>query len=227
METLKTSLVSLYSAMADSSVTLFSAEKPAVARILRTAHQHLFTHGYNALTMADLAHELGMSKKTLYVHFSGKDALIERIIDLVAGSLHERMEAVLSNPKLTFPGRLAGVVEVVGTTLAKASPVMLRDLQRFAPHIHQKIEQLRQKNIPYVFGRLLRDGIATGKVRADVDPAFATEFWLQAITGLVRPQALERLQLTPRQTFEKALNLFFSGLLTPAGRKDYEKTSVP
>jgi len=209
--------------MSEPVTPLFAAEPPATARILQAAHTHLFSHGYNALTMDDLAHELGMSKKTLYVHFPSKDALIGHIIDLVGESLHARMEAVLSDPSLTFPQRLAGVVEVVGTTLAKASPTMLRDLQRFAPQIYQKIEQLRQKNIPYIFGRLIRDGIAAGKVRPDVDPAFATEFWLQAIRGLVQPETLDRTQLTPRQTFEKALNLFFSGLLTPAGRKEYEK----
>ena len=210
--------------MSDAPAALFSGEKPVTARILQTAHHHLFSHGYNALTMDDLAHELGMSKKTLYVHFPGKDALIERIIDQVAASLHDRVEVVLSDPKLTFPERLSGVVEIVGATLAKASPTMLRDLQRFAPHIYRKLEQFRQKNIPLIFGRLIRDGIAAGRVRRDVDPAFASEFWLQAMLGLVQPATLDRTQLTPRQTFERALNLFFSGLLTPAGRKDYEKS---
>ena len=51
------------------------------ARILRAAREQLFTAGYNALTMDALAHELGMSKKTLYAHFAGKDAMIAVIID--------------------------------------------------------------------------------------------------------------------------------------------------
>jgi AcrR family transcriptional regulator len=202
---------------------LFAAEDPAAARILQAAHQHLFDHGYSALTMDVLAHELGMSKKTLYVYFPGKDALVERIIDLVGRSLRARMDAVLSDPKLSFPQRLSGVVDVAGSALARTSPTTLRELQRFAPRIYQKIEDLRQKNIPYVFGRLIREGIATGKVRAEVDPEFATEFWLHAIRGLVQPATLDRTQLTPRQTLERALNLFFNGLLSPAGRKDYEK----
>jgi AcrR family transcriptional regulator len=209
--------------MAAPTPTLFAQEDPAAARILTAAHQHLFDEGYTALTMDALAHDLGMSKKTLYVHFPGKDALIERIIDCVGRALRARMDAVLSDPKLSFPERLHGVVEVVGSTLARTSPVMLRELQRFAPGIYAKIEDLRQKNVPYIFGRLIRDGVAEGKVRPDIDPAFATEFWLQAIRGLVQPAVLDRTQLTPRQTLEKALNLFFSGLLTPAGRKDYEK----
>ena len=34
-------------------------------RILAVVRERLFTYGYNALTMDVLAHELGMSKKTL------------------------------------------------------------------------------------------------------------------------------------------------------------------
>lgn len=196
-------------------------------RILQAAHEFLFRYGYQALTMDELAHELGISKKTLYVHFDGKDAIIEEIIDTIGRTLRTRMEAALADPDLTFVQRTRRVVEVAGATLARASPTMLRDLQRFAPPIYQKIEDLRQQNIPLVFGRLIRAGIAEGKVRPDLDPEFATEFWLQAIRGLVQPAVLDRTHLTPRQTLEKALNLFFAGLLTPAGRKDYEKHAAP
>ncbi|HVU23520.1 MAG TPA: helix-turn-helix domain-containing protein, partial [Opitutus sp.] len=55
-------------------------------RIVTAARVHLFTYGYSALTMDDLARELGMSKKTLYVHFPGKDALVEAVLgQFVAG----------------------------------------------------------------------------------------------------------------------------------------------
>lgn len=195
----------------------------ARARILEAARAHLFAYGYSALTMDALAHELGMSKKTLYLHFRGKDAIITAVIDEIGVSIRERMDAVLANPRLNFSQKLCGVSDVVGSNLAKASPGMLHDLQRFAPQLYQKIDDLRQRNVPYVFGRLIRAGLAEGKVRREVDPDFAVEFWLQAIRGLVHPGVLDRTQLTPRQTLEKAIHLFFGGLLSAAGRKDYEK----
>lgn len=204
---------------------LLDREPPAIARTLRAARQLLFAYGYQAFTMDELAHELGVSKKTLYVQFRSKDAIIERIIDLLGAALRTRMEAVLGDPALNFTAKVAGVVAVAGATLAKASPALLRELQRFAPPIYQKIEDIRGRMIPVVFGRLIRAGIADGSVRPDVDPTFATEFWLQALRGLVQPATLERTQLTVPQTLERALHLFFAGLLTPAGRKDYEKHS--
>ena len=192
-------------------------------RIVAAARQHLFKYGYNALTMDDLAHELGMSKKTLYLHFPGKDAIIDRIIDGIGRAVRAEMDAILNNTKLPFAQKLRAIVDVIAPRLALLSPAMLRELQRYAPKIFQKIDELRQNNIPYVFGRLFRAGIEEGAVRRDLDPDFAALFWLQAVRGLVHPDTLAVSGLTTQQTLQKALELFTSGLLTPAGAKDYEK----
>ncbi len=82
---------------------------------------------------------------------------------------------------------------------------------------------MRQRNIPYIFGRFIEEGQLAGKVRSDIDVAFAVEFYLQAMQGLFRSGALERLKLAPRDLVPRTIDLFFDGLLTPAGRKEHEK----
>ena len=200
-----------------------AAAAPPAHRILDAARVRLFSYGYSALTMDELAHDLGMSKKTLYVHFASKDAIIDAIIEEIGQAIRDRMDTVLGNPDLDFTQKMCALIEVVGSNLAKASPGMLHDLQRFAPQLYQKIDDLRSRNVPSVFGRLIRTGLAEGKVRPEIDPDFAVEFWLQAIRGLIHPAVLERTQLAPRQTLEQGMRLFFGGLLSPAGRKDYDK----
>lgn len=197
--------------------------EPVESRILSAARRHLFTYGYNALTMDDLAHELGMSKKTLYLHFPGKDAIIATLIEEIGRNIRQEIESVLDRPKTTFPQKLRAIVDIVVPRISLTSPAMLRELQRHAPKLHGMMDELRQKNIPAIFGRLFRTGIAEGALRAEIDPDFAAQFWLQAIRGLVHPDTLAVTHLSPKQTLEKALELFTGGLLTPAGRKDYEK----
>ncbi|MEO6993513.1 MAG: TetR/AcrR family transcriptional regulator [Lacunisphaera sp.] len=192
-------------------------------RILSAARHHLFAYGYNALTMDELAHELGMSKKTLYLHFPGKDAIIATIIERVGQTIRQDLEAVLSQPKLSFCQKLRTIVDIVVPRISLLSPAMLRELQRYAPKIYGMLDELRQKNIPAIFGRLFRSGINEGTLRSEIDPDFAAQFWLQAIRGLVHPDTLAVTNLSPRQTLEKALELFTGGLLTSSGRKDYEK----
>ncbi len=223
METLNTYLVSYGSMSRSTPATPRAASRTVRARILDVARVHLFTYGYSALLMDELARELGMSKKTLYVHFASKDAIAQALLDDIGRTLRARLDAVLTHPHFTFTQKLCGVIDAVGSLLGQLSPAIFRDLQRYAPHLYEKIEEVRQTNIPYVIGSLIRAGAAEGMVRPEIDPAFAAEFWLQAIRGLIQPAVLDRTRLSPRQTLEKAIHLFFDGLLTPAGRKDYEK----
>src|SRR6059036_3354584 len=50
-------------------------------RIVEAARVHFFSHGFRSVTMDDLAEELGISKKTLYAHFSGKIQLLEAVLE--------------------------------------------------------------------------------------------------------------------------------------------------
>ncbi|MCX6951807.1 MAG: TetR/AcrR family transcriptional regulator [Verrucomicrobia bacterium] len=192
-------------------------------RILREARAHFFARGYSRFTMDDLAAELGMSKKTLYVHFGGKDEIITALIDDLGREIRADADALLHSRQLNFAEKLRGFVESIAERLTSVSPHTLRDLQRYAPALFQRVAEMREQNIPYVFGRFVEAGQIAGLVRDDLPPGFAIEFYLQAMQGLLQPAALERLKLAPREVIRHAVDLFFGGLLTPAGRKQYEK----
>ena len=49
--------------MPENIESFFAQEEQLASRILQAAHEQLFRFGYNALTMDELAHELGISKK--------------------------------------------------------------------------------------------------------------------------------------------------------------------
>lgn len=198
-------------------------ESEVHGRILAAARTHFFSYGYSALTMDELAAELGMSKKTLYVHFPSKDALVGAILEGFVAEVRGSAETLFNDPGLSFPMKLHRFSEAMVQRFSRMQPHVFRDLQRAAPHIYRHIEELRHNNIPHVFGQMVRQGQMAGMVRTDIDPGFAVEFWRPAIQSLMHPDTLERLQLTPAQMFTNAINLFFGGLLTPAGRKDYEK----
>jgi AcrR family transcriptional regulator len=204
-----------------------AADSAARTRILAAARTQFFTYGYSALLMDDLAAELGMSKKTLYVHFPGKDALVGELLRGFIGEIRASADALFADTSLSFTAKLQRFSAAMVQRFLRMNPHIFRDLQRSAPHIYRQIEELRHKNIPLIFGRLIRQGQAAGMVRADLDPDFAIEFWRPAIQSLMHPDTLERLKLNPDQMFTQAINLFFGGLLTPAGRKDHEKHLAP
>lgn len=195
-------------------------------RILDAARRHLFGYGYTALTMDALAAELGMSKKTLYVHFTGKEALVDEVVVGFAEEMKAMVAAVFADESLGYAAKLARFTSELTGRFARVPPTLFRELQRFAPEIHRHIEELRFNNIPVVFGRIIAEGQKAGLVRPEVDPAFATEFWRFAMQGVMHPDTTERLGLRTDQVFGQALNLFCGGLLTAAGMKDYENSKL-
>lgn len=210
--------------MAPSSPTAAPASgDPTASRIIRQAREHFFAHGYCHCTMDELATELGMSKKTLYVYFRSKDAIMHAVLDQLGAEVREEAEALFANRSLGFSEKLRGFAESMFVRLARLNPRTPRELQRFAPHLHQQLMEIRQRNIPYIFGRFIEEGQLAGKVRADINAPFAIEFFLQAMHGLINSEAMERHQMAPRDLVPRAIDLFFGGLLTPAGRKEHEK----
>jgi AcrR family transcriptional regulator len=201
----------------------YAANIPASQRILAEARQLFYRHGYSAFTMDDLAAALGMSKKTLYVHFPGKDAMIRAIIDGFAAEVRADTEALLANPSLRFAEKLRGFAQGMVERLSRLSPAILADVEAYAPELHRHILTTRARTLPYVFGRILEEGQLSGAVRDDVSPVFASEFFLHAMQTLMQADALRRLRLTPETCFDHAIRLFFAGLLTPSGQKEHEK----
>ncbi len=206
-----------------AAVIVSAPPTDAARRILRQARRHFFTHGYCHCTMDELARDLGMSKKTLYQHFAGKDEIMAAVIDDLGAEIRTDAETLLANRRLNFAEKLRGFVEGMAERLAAVNPRVLRDLERYAPTLFDRITAMRAKNIPYVFGRFVEEGQIAGLVRTDLPAGFAIEFFLQAMHGLLQPATLERLKLTPRDVIPRAIDQFFGGLLTPTGHKQYEK----
>ena len=196
---------------------------PASDRILEQARIHLFNYGYSAFTMDALATELGMSKKTLYVHFRSKDAILRATISNFAVGLRTEADIILVQPRLNFAEKLRGLAETIMERLGHIRPEILRELLRTAPHLHRHIEQVRSENIAQMFGRFIEAGQLAGAIHDDISPVFAGEYYMHAMQGMMHAETLRRLRLAPAETFDKALRLFFGGLLTPAGHKEYEK----
>lgn len=198
------------------TLTAATPELDVRARILSKTVQLLMGRGFTLLNMGDLATDLGISKKTLYVHFETKHDLALAVIDAFGASLRKDIESVLADPSLNFSDKLQGFMLGVIERMSEVNPVALEDLQRHAPVAYARIEEMRAIMIPYVFGRLLEQGMEEGVVREEVNHALAIDYHLHAIQGLLNPKTLARLKLSPGTAAQQASRIFFRGVLNPS-----------
>ena len=184
-------------------------------RVLEAARGHFFHHGFRNVTMDDLAAELGMSKKTLYAHFPGKDALLEAVLKDKFSRVSARLAAARSGSLGDFGTTLEVMLGTMQEELAELKPPFVRDMRLKAPSLFQRLQERRAKLIETQFGGLFRDGQRSGDVRRDIAAGLMIETVLAAIQEIMNPPKLAELRLSPREAFAGVIGIVLRGVLEP------------
>src|SRR4051812_50008798 len=82
-----------------------AAETAPRSRVVAAARRHFLAHGFRGVTMNDLAEELGMSKKTLYAHFTSKTALLEAVLSAQLPEVASAVATIATEWAAAFPTR--------------------------------------------------------------------------------------------------------------------------
>ncbi len=191
----------------------------AAARIIVVARQHFFAHGFRAVTMDDLAGELGMSKKTLYASFPTKTDLLRAVLldkfHRVAVDL-QRIAAGFSNDMLDSLHQLLACLQ---RHTEEIQPPFVRDLRREAPQMFELVQTRRRQVIQTYFGSLLDECRKAGIVRKDVSTRLIIEILLGATEAIMNPVRMADLGLSPKTGYSTIINVVFEGVLTEKGRR--------
>ncbi|HWY76625.1 MAG TPA: TetR/AcrR family transcriptional regulator [Verrucomicrobiae bacterium] len=189
-------------------------------RIIRDARRHFFANGFRGVTMDDLASELGMSKKTLYSHFSSKTALLEAVLmDKFrdAGADLERTTAAASSD---FLMSLHGLLACLQRQMGEIQPPFVRDMRREAPDMFKLVETRRAEMIQRHFGKLLGRGRRAGVIRKDIPVNLIIETLLGAVQAIVNPLKMEELGMMPRDGLLTVIKIILEGAIARKGRKE-------
>jgi TetR/AcrR family transcriptional regulator, cholesterol catabolism regulator len=185
---------------------------------VRVAERVFLRSGFSRVLMDDLARELGMSKKTVYLHFASKEDLLRAVLVHRVSEVGQGLEAIV-RVKESFPAKLGHVARFLQGKIAEVSPVFLEDIRRYAPDCFRVVEEFRGRAIPRYFGRLFDEGIRAGHVRPQVNRDLLIRMLVLSIQGIIRPEAVGELRLHPREALDHILAITLDGILTPKGRK--------
>ncbi|MDX1950622.1 MAG: TetR/AcrR family transcriptional regulator [Verrucomicrobiota bacterium] len=189
-------------------------------RILSGAQSHFLTHGFRNVTMDELATELGMSKKTLYVHFQSKTELLEAMLDFKLQHLQSDLEKLMAIPGIPFAERLQRLLSGMRAHMEEIQPAFIRDVQRGDPKLFLRIQQARKRLIHSCFGQLLEEGRKAGAVRADIPVRLLIEMLVGAVDSMVQPARIDELGITPKTAYAQIVSVFLEGALV---RKEMTK----
>mgnify|MGYP002078333933 FL=1 len=184
--------------------------------IIASAQGLFHRFGIRSVTMDDVAHHLGISKKTLYCAAQNKDALVEKTVGRFISQKKGAIKQICERQAAPLP-ELFSMMGYIACTLGEVSEAMVHDLQKYH---HDSWQQLLDFYYQYLFEKIktnLVKGAASGDYRADMKPEFAAMLLLQVLRLFLRK---ELPQFNSSGDFVKnCLDFFLVGMATEQGRE--------
>jgi AcrR family transcriptional regulator len=195
-------------------------------RILEEAGRRFFREGFARVSMDDLAGELGISKKTIYQHYSSKEELLERLMGHFIQGVDQEICRILDERQVDFIEKLTRVFALLAGKLSHLSPAFARDLQKHAPATWRKVDERRSQILQRNFGRLMAEGIKQQAFRRGFDPQFFLLIYLTLVRQIINPESLLQLSVTPREAFENIVSILMEGVLSEEARKHFKPRKI-
>jgi len=183
-------------------------------RILNSAREEFFLHGFTKVTVDEIASKLGMSKKTIYKFYPSKDDIVRAVITTTFKEVQSVCEEIVNNNTLNFVDKLQQMMTVAALHISKIGKSLIEDLQKNVPHVWNEVSEFRSKRINENFSKLLNEGVQKGIFRNDIDQQLVLLIYDNVISNLVNPVMLANLPFTASQVFEAIVKVIFEGIMT-------------
>jgi AcrR family transcriptional regulator len=190
-------------------------------RILNKAQEVFFQYGYTRVKMDEIADALGISKKTLYKFFEGKENLLREIIERIKLNIRTNCDVICENSNMEFIQKLKTLMDYIAKTSSLLRGPLPEDIQKNHPEIWRDVNEHRKKESLAKFAGLINEGVTSGDFRKDIDQQVIVLAYVNAVSSLINPELLMQLPYTGHQVFEMLIKIIFEGILTDEGRQKY------
>ena len=186
--------------------------------IILFATQQMEQLGIRSVSVDDICHQFGISKKTFYVHFETKDALLEAIIHSFEQKMADELEYIVK--KKTVPQAISSWHKIAQQAKKSSDqkPPLIHDLQKYYPELFKKHEKAVRQTMVRFLVRFLQKGIDERIFRAEIDVEMTASLFVDMHKALMA--RAEKQQLTPAQIRAEGkhnMDILLRGIFTPEG----------
>jgi TetR/AcrR family transcriptional regulator, cholesterol catabolism regulator len=191
-------------------------------KILKGAADLFLKYGIRSVSMDNIAHQLGVSKKTLYLSFQDKDEIVRSFTEMHIQGHLEDYDAVAASSGNSVE-ELANLSACMRKNLRNMNPSVLYDLQKYHHDSWNVWLEYKEKHIRNSIVRVLNRGKEEGFFRQEANTDILATARLELIQLAFDPAVFpkEKYELTEVQM--ELFEHFVYGLFTDKGKKLYEK----
>ncbi|MGA2546822.1 MAG: TetR/AcrR family transcriptional regulator [Rectinemataceae bacterium] len=180
-----------------------------------------FREGVSSQTMEGIADNIGISKRTLYKYFTGKDLLIDTVIQFQLESIEANVLALQSSGK-PYLERLIGFFTIVEKAIKPMANKLITDILKNAPWIWPKIDEFRHNRILIHLEALLAEGSDLGYLRGDLNLKVISPIYIAIIEQIGRPEFIVKQAVAADEIVATMIKVLLGGILSDEGRNFFE-----
>jgi len=182
--------------------------------LLEVAEQLFTEHGYQAVSIRDIAQASGVTNAALYYHFPNKEALFDEVIEHHTDKLAQRLQEVGAEADTPREQLVAMLMEYAALVSERRSPLFL---------LHRKSDDTNREQVKKQHGRLmqrmlspleeaLQTATTQGELRQLSDDYSPASLLLGLFHGMLQHRKhAANCQITP-QDIELVIDIFWSGM---------------
>jgi TetR/AcrR family transcriptional regulator, cholesterol catabolism regulator len=190
--------------------------------ILEGAKKIFTKYGIRCVSMDDISHELGISKKTLYHYFNNKAHLLEDIL----GQMNKdgaKMEENFRKQNMNAIDTILEVSKHLSVKMKVAHSIISFELKKYYPELYTK-QLERTRNSTYInVKENLEHGIKDGLYRQDLDVELFASLYIKEIEGILDEDFYSPKQFSFSKIFETIFEKYIRGIANDKGIKYFEE----
>lgn len=195
---------------------VFNCMNEELNNILEKVRHLYIRYGIKSVTMDDVSHELGISKKTLYQHVVDKNDLVEKVFELEINESAQHFECCFKAPSNAIE-QLLDVHKWVVSRMKEYSPVSDYDLRKYYPDLYRKLQKVRRERMYDFVINNLRQGKKEGLYRADLDAEVIAKIHVSRIQNTFDSDLLTNEEKTSLKVFYEFFVYHIRGIASEKG----------
>jgi AcrR family transcriptional regulator len=172
--------------------------------------------GIKSVTMDDVAHELGISKKTLYECIEDKSELVKHVMEMVYRYHGETLNEITTRD-LNAIEQLFEVNRYMTQMIREQNPTLGYDMQKYYPELHKALIQEQRERMHAAIRLNLIKGIAEGLYRKEMNVDIISKLHMTRMEYRYRQDAFQIENVDSRDVMQEIFVYHLHGIANENG----------
>jgi len=187
-------------------------------KIIHKSAELFLNFGFKSVTMDDIANEMGISKKTIYVHFPNKTKLVETVTFTLFETICEGIDGICDASNNPIE-ELYDIKMYVMNHLKNEKSSPQYQLKKYYPQIFAGLQVKQFEKMNESVQESLQKGVDTKLFRPNIDVAFISRMYFNGMTGIKDDAIFPKDKFPKSYLMESYLEYHLRAIVTEKGLK--------